>query len=124
MLQYVNAGHNPPILMRRNGQDWDIRILEASGTVVGLLAGSTYEQACVQLIPGDYLVAFTDGVSEAMNAADDEWGEERLTETIRACAESSLPASDTMRRILSAADTFVAGAKQHDDMTLVVLRIL
>ncbi len=124
MLQYVNAGHNPPILMRRNGADWDVRILEASGTVVGLLAGSTYEQACIQLMTGDYLVAFTDGVSEAMNAADDEWGEERLTETIRACAESSLCAADTMRRILSAADTFVAGARQHDDMTLVVLRIL
>jgi sigma-B regulation protein RsbU (phosphoserine phosphatase) len=124
MLEYVNAGHNPPILMRRNGSDWDVRILEASGTVVGLLEGSTYEQARVQLISGDYLVAFTDGVSEAMNAADEEWGEERLTETIRACAESSLPAAEMMRRILSAADTFVAGAKQHDDMTLVVLRVL
>jgi len=124
MLQYVNAGHNPPILMHRKDADWDVRILEASGTVVGLLAGSTYEQASVQLTPGDYLVAFTDGVSEAMNAADEEWGEERLTETIRACAESSLCAADTMRRILSAADTFVAGARQHDDMTLVVLRIL
>jgi len=124
MLQYVNAGHNPPVLMRRSGSDWDVRILEASGTVVGLLAASTYEQASVQLIPGDYLVAFTDGVSEAMNAADEEWGEERLTETIRACAESSLPASQTMRRILSAADTFVSGAKQHDDMTLVVLRVI
>jgi sigma-B regulation protein RsbU (phosphoserine phosphatase) len=52
MLQYVNAGHNPPILMRRNGADWDVRILEASGTVVGLLAGSTYEQACIQLMTG------------------------------------------------------------------------
>ena len=78
----------------------------------------------MQLHPGDVLLAFTDGISEAMNHEDEEWGEERLTETIRACAESSLAAAEMMRRILSSADRFVAGAKQHDDMTLVVLRVL
>ena len=69
---------------------------------------------------GDIFVAFTDGISEAMNNADEEWGEEQLAETVRAC--DSLAASDIISRVMQAADTFVAGAKQHDDMTLVVLR--
>ncbi len=121
-VDYVNAGHNPPILFRPNGTDWDVSTLEATGTVVGLLPASGYEQAAVQLNPGDYLVLFTDGISESMNARDEEWGEECLTEVIRACAQSNLPAVETVSRILSAADAFANGAKQHDDMTIVVLR--
>jgi len=72
------------------------------------------------IAPGDVLVAFTDGISEAMNNADEEWGEKALIETVKAC--SDLSPSATITRIMQAADTFVAGAKQHDDMTLVVLR--
>ncbi len=123
-VDYVNAGHNPPILVRRNGAGWEVSELAATGTVVGLIMTTEYDQASVHLSPGDYLVAFTDGISEAMNHDDEEWGEERLTETIRACAEASLTANEMVKRILSAADTFVAGAKQHDDMTVVVLRVL
>jgi sigma-B regulation protein RsbU (phosphoserine phosphatase) len=122
-VDYVNAGHNPPILVRRNGAGWEVSELAATGTVVGLIMTTEYDQASVHLSPGDYLVAFTDGISEAMNHDDEEWGEERLTETIRACAEASLTANEMVKRILSAADTFVAGAKQHDDMTVVVLRV-
>ncbi len=123
-FDYVNAGHNPPMLLRAEDGDWRLTLLEASGTVVGLMPFSVYEQSSIQLQSGDYLVAFTDGVSEAMNQNDDEWGEERLEQTIRACAAASLGVSETMRRVLSAADTFAAGAKQHDDMTLVVMRVL
>ena len=70
---------------------------------------------------GDVLVAFTDGISEAMNADDEEWGEERLIEAVdvgtRAGADGEL-----IGRIMAAADAFVGGAPQHDDMTLVVAR--
>jgi sigma-B regulation protein RsbU (phosphoserine phosphatase) len=69
---------------------------------------------------GDILVAYTDGISEAMNKADEEWGEERMIEVIKAC--QGLVAQEILRRILSAADVFAAGAEQHDDMTLVILR--
>jgi sigma-B regulation protein RsbU (phosphoserine phosphatase) len=65
-------------------------------------------------------VAFTDGISEAMNNADEEWGEERLTQTMQRC--TALNPVETIGRIMQAAGEFVAGAKQHDDMTLVVLR--
>ena len=121
-LDFVNAGHNPPILLRRVETDFSVITLEATGTVVGLLSSSRYDQSSVQLNPGDYLILFTDGISEAMNGDDEEWGEERLTEVIRACAKSALLANETARRALSAADAFVSGAKQHDDMTIMVLR--
>ena len=68
------------------------------------------------------MVLFTDGVSESMNVRDEEWGEERLIETVAAC--SGLPARDTIARIMQSADAFAAGAPQSDDMTLVVLRVL
>jgi sigma-B regulation protein RsbU (phosphoserine phosphatase) len=67
-------------------------------------------------------VAYTDGISEAANSADEEWGEERLAEVIQHC--DGLPAQEILQCILAAADTFVAGAAQRDDMTLVVLRVV
>jgi phosphoserine phosphatase RsbU/P len=67
------------------------------------------------------VVLFTDGVSESMNARDEEWGEERLIELAKTC--HGLPPPEAVRRILAAAQTFAGGAPQHDDMTLVVLRV-
>lgn len=122
-LDFVNAGHNPPMLLRRNVDGWDSRLLDASGTVIGLLPTPHYTQSTVALLPGDYLVAFTDGISEAMNPHDEEWGEDRLLETFRSCAQAGLTATEAMQRILNSADRFAAGARQHDDMTLVVLRV-
>lgn len=81
-----------------------------------------YAQGCVTLEPGDMLVAFTDGISEAMNAADQEWGEEALIEAVR--PNRMLPARQLIDRIMHDADTFVAGAPQHDDMTVVVIRLV
>jgi sigma-B regulation protein RsbU (phosphoserine phosphatase) len=118
-LSYVNAGHNPPMLFHRDGEKWQVARLEAGGAVVGLLETFPYEQSAVTIAPGDVFIAFTDGISEAMNAADDEWGETQLIETVEQCA--GLAPSQIIARVMQAADGFVAGAKQHDDMTLVVL---
>ncbi|MGO9303142.1 MAG: PP2C family protein-serine/threonine phosphatase, partial [Candidatus Korobacteraceae bacterium] len=93
--------------------------LEACGTVVGLLEGASYQQESLAITPGDVLIAFTDGISEAMNAAEDEWGEDRLIQTVKSCM--GLPPAEIITCIMRAADTFVAGAKQNDDMTLIVL---
>ena len=120
LLTYVNAGHNPPMLFHQSAQNWQISRLETGGTVVGLLESFPYQQAAVTINPGDILIAFTDGISEAMNNADEEWGEGQLMETVKGCA--GLSPSEIIARIMQAADTFVAGAKQHDDMTVVVLR--
>ncbi|MFZ0802966.1 MAG: PP2C family protein-serine/threonine phosphatase, partial [Terriglobales bacterium] len=120
-LTYVNAGHNPPMLFHPAAGAWQISRLEVGGTVVGLLETFPYEQGSLTIEPGDVLIAFTDGISESMNRADEEWGEGPLIETVKAC--DGFTPSDTIARIMKAADTFVAGAKQHDDMTLVVLRV-
>ena len=71
--------------------------------------------------PGDLVVLFTDGVSESMNVGYEEWGEERLIEFAKTCR--GVPVLECMSRILAAAQAFAAGAPQHDDMTLVVLRV-
>ncbi len=116
-LRYVNAGHNPPMLFRCA----ELMRLETGGPVVGIFRDSSYVEAEVQLESGDAIVMFTDGISEAMNAADDEWGEDELA---RAARESlGLPAAETIARIMQAADLFAAGAPQHDDMTLVVMKV-
>ena len=118
---YVNAGHNPPILYRPwNGRPEIIR-LEEGGTVVGLFPEYSYSEARVQLQKDDVLVLFTDGISEAMNAKDEEWDDPRLIDCI--CQSVSRSAADIISHILNSVDAFTAGAEQHDDMTLVVVRI-
>jgi len=128
-LSYVNAGHCPPIFVRsaanngsKNGpKNSNVdRLDKAGGTVVGLLPECAYEQAEVCLTPGDLLVIYTDGFSEAMNPHLEEWGENRLISAIAAC--NGLPAKDSIARIMQAADAFASGAPQSDDMTLVILR--
>jgi sigma-B regulation protein RsbU (phosphoserine phosphatase) len=98
------------------------RLDQAGGTVVGLLPECAYEQAEVFLAPGDLLVIYTDGFSEAMNTNLEEWGEERLIDAIIVC--NALPAKESIAKIMQAADAFASGAPQSDDMTLVILRAL
>ncbi len=115
VLSYVNAGHNAPMVIRAGGE---VVRLEAGGSVVGLMRAASWEQGQVKLQARDFLVAFTDGISEAMNHADDEWGEERLIEAARAMPGA--PAKAILDHIVGSADGFVAGAPQFDDMTLIV----
>jgi len=121
-LTYVNAGHCPPILVRGAPGQVIERLDQAGGTVVGLVPDASYEQAQVELAPGDLLVIYTDGFSEAMNPKLEEWGEKRLLEAVK--SSDGLPAPEAIRRIMQAADAFASGAPQSDDMTLVILRVL
>lgn len=121
-LSYVNAGHNPPIIFRRDGLAWKLVRLETGGPVVGLLPDFRYTQGESSLQPGDLWVGFTDGISESMNAAEEEWGEAAMSEFIKGCYGKS--AREVLNLVVDAADAFAAGAKQHDDMTLVVVRVL
>jgi phosphoserine phosphatase RsbU/P len=118
-LTYVNAGHNPPMLFQPVNATWQVARLETGGTVVGLMENFPYEQGTVTMPPGSILVAFTDGISEAMNNNDEEWGEDKLMETVQ--SSTNPDPSQLIARIMQSADAFVNGAKQHDDMTLVVL---
>jgi serine phosphatase RsbU (regulator of sigma subunit)/dihydrofolate reductase len=124
-LHYVNGGHNPPAVLRREKEDkdgaWQVIRLGDGGPVIGLLAGAAYKEQTLQLLPDDILLAFTDGISEAMNASQDEWGEDRMI--AEAQAHADLNAENLLQHLFRAADTFASGAPQHDDMTLVVLRL-
>jgi sigma-B regulation protein RsbU (phosphoserine phosphatase) len=124
VLEYVNAGHNPPLIFRtpRGSDRQDILRLEIGGPVIGLMPDRSYRQGSVTLEEGDVLVLFTDGITEAMNPAGDEWGEERLMQVIG--ANRALPARDLIDRITRTSDEFAAGAAQYDDMTLITARVV
>ena len=121
-LDCVNAGHNPPLLVRTlsDGATRTIR-LEADGPVVGLLPAAPYTEQSVTLQPGDLLVTYTDGISEAMTHDEEEWGEERMLIAAGCVREKS--AREVLDCIFEEADAFTAGAPQHDDMTLLVLKL-
>ena len=122
VLTYVNAGHNPPLVLRGT----ETIPLEATGTVIGLLPNVVYTRSAVRLQPGDVLIAFTDGISEAMNAADEEWGEANMVaaaQSLLAQPACSTTSQQLLNCIVQAADRFTAGAPQHDDMTLLICTI-
>jgi sigma-B regulation protein RsbU (phosphoserine phosphatase) len=121
-LTYVNAGHNPPMVFRRADGSHEVLRLDTGGPVIGLMEGCVYRQGCVTLTAGDVLVAYTDGISEAMNAADEEWGEDRLMDAVR--PNCGVTAHTLIDRLMTSADRFAAGAPQHDDMTLLVVRAI
>jgi phosphoserine phosphatase RsbU/P len=118
VLRYVNAGHNAPMVIRAGNE---VARLDIGGSVVGLTRDGTWDTGQVTLDRGDLFVAFTDGISEAMNDADNEWGEERLIESARAMRGT--PTKAILDHIVRSADRFVAGAPQYDDMTLIVARV-
>ena len=122
LLTYVNAGHNPPLVLRGD----TVLPLEATGTVIGLLPDAPYARATILLRPDDVLIAFTDGFSEAMNANDQEWGEDSMIAAARAQLgrpECRATAEQLLSCIVEAADHFTAGAPQHDDMTLLICAV-
>ena len=117
-LRFVSAGHNPALLLRAAGEvEW----LKTGGIGLGLKRASSYREATVVLAPGDRLLLYTDGLTEAMNPAQEEFGMERLLET---AAGPALNARDLLQRLLNAVDAFAAGAPQHDDITLITAQRL
>ncbi len=115
-VRYVNCGHNPPILMRANG---DIERLRATATVLGLFEEWDCTVAECDLASGDILAIYTDGISEAGPNEEEEYGEERLIETIRKHQKQS--AGEILDNILGEVQQFSRG-RQADDMTLIVAR--
>jgi sigma-B regulation protein RsbU (phosphoserine phosphatase) len=120
-LDYVNAGHPPVLVFSASDGYTTARRLDAGGPVIGMMPGCRFSKGSLALASGDLIVAVTDGITEAMNASDEEFGEERLAATVRAIA--CAPAEQITRHIVTAADAFAAGASQHDDMTVVAVRI-
>ncbi len=127
VMTYARAGHTPLIYLPANGPSRSIRVLTPDGLVVGLKIddGEMFEQLlCEETMPiseGDLFVLFTDGITEAMNAGDDCFGEGRLGALIE--EHSHLPTEELRERVLREIAAFVGGAPQHDDMTMLLLRV-
>jgi len=118
-LAYANAGHNPPILVRANG---DAEMLEGGGPVLGILSIAPYAEMHAHLERGDMIAIYSDGVTEANNVAYDEFEEERLVEVLK--ANRNEPAEVIVQAVIKAVTEFSAGAPQADDITLLIAKRL
>jgi sigma-B regulation protein RsbU (phosphoserine phosphatase) len=116
-LAYFNAGHNPPMVLDRDGR---LRRLESTGLCLGMFPASVYERKATSLAPGDVCVLFTDGITESRNAANEEFGEERLTEACRKGAKK--PAAEIITSVFNTLDAFTGKAPPADDRTLVIIK--
>jgi sigma-B regulation protein RsbU (phosphoserine phosphatase) len=117
-LNYVNAGHCPPLLVRGNGSGVEISSLREGGPVLGMLPDAQYEHARVEVSAGDILVMYSDGLVEAANSHGEEYGEDRLREVLATGIEKS---ADAIRRsILNSLAAFSGASKLRDDLTIVV----
>jgi sigma-B regulation protein RsbU (phosphoserine phosphatase) len=122
LLTYVNCGHVSPILCRGSVGGGTIERLDTGGIPAGLLPVASFQQAEVILAPGDVLVCFSDGFSEATNSHGEMWDESVLEEAVLKTRGSD--AGQIVGDLFAAADEFTDGAEQSDDMTMVVLRSL
>ena len=116
-IEYINAGHNNPILRRASGQ---IERLDVGGLPFGILPEVKYETGAVTLAPGDWLIIFTDGLVEAVNSRDEEYGEPRVLLGLE--AGKLLEPKDLLKRLMAELDQFVGNTPQHDDVTCMLLK--
>jgi serine phosphatase RsbU (regulator of sigma subunit) len=121
-VTFANAGQTRPLLKSRGGLTW----LDPPGVrfPLGMKEDSTYEEKTVQLAPGDILFMLTDGFTEAMNTKEEMYGAERVEEVVRDGAIDGLPPAAIIGRLTGAVRAYAAGAPQHDDMTIVVVKVL
>ena len=117
LFTYTSAGHNPALLVRAEGTvEW----LDVRGIALGLARSASYPVGAGRLMPGDVMVIYSDGFTEAFNAQGEEYGEQRLLEL--ASSVRNLPAAGILDALFKDTNRFVAGAPQHDDMTAIVIK--
>ena len=117
-LRYANCGHHPALLVRADGS---VTRLHSTTTVLGLFERWDCVITEIQIEPGDILAIYTDGVTEAANQAEEEFGEERLMQLLQ--ANKDLPAFAMMQKVLASVQEFSPG-EQADDLTLIVGKAL
>jgi sigma-B regulation protein RsbU (phosphoserine phosphatase) len=117
IFNYINAGHNNPILRRSNGL---IERLDVGGLPIGIQPDAKYESASVALAPGDWLIIFTDGLVEAFDAREEEFGESRLLSTLEASVAGT--PKELLNRLMADLDRFVGTTPQHDDITCLLVK--
>jgi sigma-B regulation protein RsbU (phosphoserine phosphatase) len=119
-VSYCNGGHNPPHILKKNGEV--IELPKSRDMMVGAFDGVKYHEATLQLDKGDAMIMFTDGVTEAMNESREEFGTARLVESLEDVAmRNCKEIIDTVKADIA---TFVDGAEQSDDITLLAFKRL
>jgi phosphoserine phosphatase RsbU/P len=116
-LDYINAGHNNPVLRRAAGQ---IERLDIGGLPLGIMPEVKYESGRVTVAPGDWLIIFTDGLVEAENARQEEYGETRLLAALE--RNRSVEPRELLKQLMAEVDLFVGNTPQHDDVTCMLLK--
>ncbi len=116
-ITFCNAGHNEPIMIDKNG---NVTRLKEGGMIVGILPDVTYEEKTIDFPAGSILVIYSDGITEAMNSSEEEFGEERFIEYLK--NNKQLPASELIGSIIKKVKEYAGSAEQMDDMTLVVIK--
>jgi len=117
VLRYVNAGHNPPMKLDPGGR---VERLEGGGPVLGIMPGVSYSAHETRFAPGDSLLIYSDGATESINPAEEEFGDSRLMEGLKRVA--SLDSETALDRLVEGILTFCSTAPRHDDITLVLVR--
>jgi serine phosphatase RsbU (regulator of sigma subunit) len=115
-MEFCNAGHNAPILVRSDGE---VELLPSGGTVLGIMPELGYEIGTRTLKPGDLLVIYSDGVTESLNPAEEEFGEDRLIELLQTLRGET--AGEVITRVNAVLADWTAGSPPHDDLTLVAV---
>ncbi len=117
-LEYINAGHNWPVLRRASGA---MERFETGGLPLGINAAASYQSGATRLAPGDLLLIFTDGLVEAEDEHEWEYGEERMLAMVKSLGGAT--ANEGLKRLMSSVDAFVGATRQHDDITCLLLRM-
>ena len=121
LLHYVNTGHNPPLVLRPKKGSCEIFQLPTTGIPLGISADSQFASATFQCEIDDVPVAYTDGITEAENRQQEPWGEQRLEALLKSCGRKG--PKEIINAILEQVSTFANGQPQHDDITLLVMRV-
>jgi serine phosphatase RsbU (regulator of sigma subunit) len=120
-LQYVNAGHNPPIVVRPGMESCELFHLRAEAVPIGMFADTRFAATKFQLAKDDILVAYTDGITEAANSSGELWGLERLESLLRSCSQKA--PNEIVERVLTEVSDFANSEPQRDDVTLLVMKV-
>lgn len=112
---YVNAGHNPPIMVDKEGKS---NLLDVGGIILGMMPDYVYQMGSIQFKPKDLLLCYTDGVNEALNTNEEEYGERRLMNFI--VKHQSLGVKDLSEALVKDIEQFSSGAPQYDDITMLI----
>ncbi len=117
VFHYINAGHNPPVMLDENGK---ITTLEATGLILGVLPDQSYEQRILKINPGSVIAIYTDGLEEAMNNENEMFGQHRIIEILTQSRDKS--SKEIVKTIQDKAIEFCAGKPLHDDLTMIVIK--